>query len=405
MPERVDACRVSMVAVAVALLLIVTYYTMVTHATHDYGCPICGVKSNSSVYLFVYGSSGCKACIPLKGFLSENYGNITIFCDLATNSSCRLRFFDLISNYEVPPEIPMTFVVSERGIIAIVVGDVQDKQFWDELIHSQPTSLTSIPIYGGSYRIIKYLNIENQTEFIMKYLPEVAHLANIKPVITPSLPLSGPELLATVVVLALLDSINPCCIYIYVTLLIAATTYSLRALASSRKVVLASGVPFIASVYAGYYLLGLGLTRVFAYVPLKIFGIVAIAFGIWVIMSSGSERVIGKERILKLVPKAKVSALISAILGFCVTYAILPCSAGPYVVFTGLISKVGLTSALTWLAIYNLIFVMPLVAVLAISLKLTEVSKVREFIIRYNKHVSIAMGAVLVALGVYVILT
>ena len=405
MPKCVGACRVAVAAAALALLLITAYYAVATRALHDYECRTYVATSNSSVYLFVYGSSGCKACIPLKEFLLENYGNMTIFCDLATNSSCRLRFFDLISSYEVPPEIPMTFVVSERGIIAVVVGDVRDKPFWDELIHSQPTSLTSIPIYGGSRRIIKYLNVENQAEFIVKYLPEVAHFVSVKPAEAPSLPLSGPELFATVAVLALLDSINPCCIYIYVTLLIAAATYGLRALADSRKVVLASGIPFIASVYAGYYLLGLGLTRAFAYVPLKIFGAAAIAFGVWVIVSSGSERVIGKERILKLVPKAKTSALISAILGFCVTYAILPCSAGPYVVFTGLISKVGLTSALTWLAIYNLIFVVPLVAVLVISLKLAEVSKVREFIIKYNKYVSVAMGAILIALGVYVTLT
>ena len=412
-PERANRLAYLAIGLAVAAaLFLTTYYAIVpTHAVGgeegtSYLTTVSdSVIPNSSVYLFVYGSSGCKACIPFKKFLSENYGGIMIFCDLATNSSCRLRFFDLISTNEVPPEIPMTFVVSKEGIVAIVVGDVEDKSFWDKLISSKPTSSTSIPIYGGSYRVIKYLKVENQTEFISKYLPEVARLTSIKPSATPPLPLGGPELLATVATLALLDSINPCCIYIYATLLIAAATYGLRTLANSRRALLVSGVPFIASVYVGYYLLGLGLTRAFAYVPLKVFGIAAIAFGAWIILTSGgSERVLGKEKLLKLIPKAKTSALISAVLGFCVTYAILPCSAGPYVVFTGLISRVGLTSALAWLALYNVIFITPLVAILAISLKLTEVDKVRDFIIKYNKLISVAMGIVLVILGVYVTL-
>jgi len=400
--------HILLVAVIAAALLTLGILIAITSAYGGNGYSSSNkIMMNSTTYLFVYGSSGCKACIPFKEFLSRNYANITIFCDLATNSSCRLRFFELISNYEVPPEIPMTFVVSKEGIVAIIVGDVQDEAFWDKLIASTPTSAMSIPIYGGSYRIIKYLNLSNQVEFIAKYMPEITHIMTISvpQSVTPEIPMSGPQLLAAVVTLALLDSVNPCCIYIYVTLLIAAATYSLRSLANSKKVMLASGAPFIASVYAGYYLLGVGLTKVFTYVPLKVFGVVAIAFGAWVILSSSSERVLGKEKILRLIPRAKTSALISAILGFCVTYAILPCSAGPYVVFTGLISKTSFTSALMWLGIYNLIFIIPLIAVLVAALKLAEVSRIREIIIKYNNYISVAMGAALIILGFYVLLT
>ncbi len=362
-------------------------------------------ESNTTAYLFVYGSVGCKACVSLKEFLLEHYSNITIFCDIATNTSCRVRFFDMISKYEMPPEIPTVFVVGKEGIVAVVIGDVKNLTFWNELIQSAPKSLTKIPIYGGCYRIIKYLIVENQTEFVGEYLPEISHFTKIAPSTTPAVPLSGPELFATVSVLALNDSVNPCCIYVYVTLLIATATYGMRASTSLRRAMVTSGLPFIISVYVGYYLLGVGLTKAFAYIPLKLFGIVAIVFGLWIVLTSEAEsRVIGREKILRLIPRAKSSVLMSAVLGFLVTYAVLPCSAGPYVVFTGIISRLGLTSALMWLAYYNLIFVLPLIVVLVASLKVAEAAKVREFIIRYSKVLSAAMGVVLIGLGIYILL-
>jgi len=396
------------VTVCAALTILMVTALAVTHAQtpDNTDQAVCQQVSNSNMTtcLFVYGSSGCKACRSLEEFLLKHYGSITIFCDIATNKSCRVRFFELIREYEMPPEIPTTFIVGREGIVAVIVGDVENKTYWEALIRSKPESPNRIPIYGGGSRVVKYLVIEDQSEFISKYLPEVCGVTGVAPSLIRAGTMSFPELLAAVSLLAISDSVNPCCIYVYLTLLIAAATYGVRSSTNLRRALAVSGVPFIVAVYAGYYLLGVGLTKTFAYLPMKLFGVVAVLFGLFIITTSRAEsKVLGKEKILKLVPKAKSSALMSAVLGFLVTYAILPCSAGPYVVFTGIISRLGLGSALTWLAYYNLIFVMPLIAVFTASLKLVEVVKVRDIILRYSGQLSAAMGFVLIAIGFYVL--
>ena len=405
MLNRANGC---VVAVYTALTILMVTALAVAHAqtpvSTDQAVGQQVSDSNITACLFVYGSSGCKACRLLEEFLLEHYGSMTIFCDIAANKSCRVRFFELIREYGMPPEIPTTFIVGREGIVAVIVGDVENKTYWEALIHSKPESPNRIPIYGGGSRVIKYLNIEDQSEFISKYLPEVSGITGVAPSLIHAEAMSFPELLAAVSLLAISDSVNPCCIYMYLTLLIAAATYGMRTSTNLRRALAVSGIPFIAAVYAGYYLLGVGLAKTFAYLPMKLFGVAAVLFGLLIITTSRAEsKVLGKEKILKLVPKAKSSALMSAVLGFLVTYAILPCSAGPYVVFTGIISRLGLGTALTWLAYYNLVFVMPLIVVFTASLKLVEVAKVRDIILRYSEQLSAAMGFVLIAIGFYVL--
>ncbi len=203
--------------------------------------------------------------------------------------------------------------------------------------------------------------------------------------------------------LAFSDAINPCAIYVY-TLLLTATALS-TAGQGEKKLLLYTGSAFLVAVYTGYYLLGAGLIAVLARVPSKTFSVIAIIFGTWVLVSgiAGKSRIAGKSSVFSLVRKASTSIFFSFLLGATITFTLLPCSAGPYVVFAGLASKYAKIIAYTLLAVYNLVFISPLILVLAFIYYSMNYEKVQKTIIRYNKQLSVIAGLLLVLVGLYML--
>jgi len=208
--------------------------------------------------------------------------------------------------------------------------------------------------------------------------------------------------------LALVDSVNPCTIYLYTLLLIAT---SLSTIAVERRInrarIIAVGLAFALAVMAGYILLGLGLLTVMSVLPKIFFVAIGVGFGLWVIYAglTGKERIAAKGRMVKLLPKASKSILLSIALGLLATFTLLPCSAGPYVVFTGIASRLPLVQAIPLLLLYNTIFILPLLAVLTAILLGVSRSEVREFLIKHNAKLSVVAGILLIIIAVYMIIT
>ena len=210
--------------------------------------------------------------------------------------------------------------------------------------------------------------------------------------------------LSLTVSLSLADSVNPCTIYLYTILLIAA---SIASIGIERKIdykrVIAIGLAFALAVFMGYLLLGLGLITFVSSLPKIFFTAVGVGFGLWVIYSAltGRERVAAKKSMVRLLPKASKSLLFSFALGLLATFTLLPCSAGPYIVFAGIASKLSMIQAAILLIIYNLVFISPLIIVLMAILLGVSRQSVREFLIRYNKILSIIAGLLLIAIALY----
>ncbi len=244
----------------------------------------------------------------------------------------------------------------------------------------------------------------------------IDHATTSIPTYTPRIVSTGEEyntwnLLFLTISLAAVDSINPCTIYLYILLLIAA---SVTGIALEKKItirrVVSIGLAFILAVMVGYIILGLGLITVLSMVPKLVFTAVGVGFGSWTIYSglTGKEKVVAKRKVVKLLPHASKSVLLSILLGLLATFTLLPCSVGPYIVFTGVVSKLPLVSAAPLLLLYNIIFVLPLVAVLVAILLGISRSKIRELIIKHNRLLSIASGILLIiviVISVYMSLT
>ncbi len=74
------------------------------------------------------------------------------------------------------------------------------------------------------------------------------------------------------------------------------------------------------------------------------------------------------------------------VLGFLLTTFLLPCTVGPYLIASGLLSNLGILGALPWLLYYNLLFVLPMIIIVFFIYsgfkKVEEVSGWREMNIK-----------------------
>lgn len=179
------------------------------------------------------------------------------------------------------------------------------------------------------------------------------------------------QLLPAVVVTGLVDSVNPCAFA--VILLLLAFLFTLR---QSRTRILQLGLVYIGMIFLVYFSIGLGLLR-----AVRLSGdphFVARA-GTWLLIVLGAINLveyffpnfpiklhmpkIAGARTQDLIKQATLPATVAA--GLLVGLCTFPCSGGIYVsIITLLNAKTTLNWGLAYLGLYNILFVLPLIAIL-----------------------------------------
>lgn len=217
--------------------------------------------------------------------------------------------------------------------------------------------------------------------------------------------------LPVVLVTALVDSINPCAIGVLILLI-----STLLALSKDRKKMLLIGCIYILAVYITYLLAGMGLLLFIQQFniaePLGIaVGILVILLGLlevkdffWygrgITLSIPVKRVAQIEHMVK-----KVSYPGAIILGIFVAAVELPCTGGPYLAITALLSKIGFNLAVFgYLLLYNFIFVIPLLVILTVVYFGFSAKKVQAWKNKERKWMRLATGIIMIALGILLIL-
>jgi len=216
--------------------------------------------------------------------------------------------------------------------------------------------------------------------------------------------------LITVITTALVDSINPCAIGVLILLI-----STLLSLSNDKKRMLFVGMVYLIVVYVTYFLAGIGLLYFIQKLQMAntvgwIAGILVIVLGIIEVKDfywygRGFSLTIPKSqigRIKKYAEKASIPGVI--LLGFFVAAVELPCTGGPYLAITSLLAKDFNMVALWYLALYNFIFVLPLLVILIgvyTTLKVTNIEKWKG---KYRKWMRLATGLVMIALGILLIL-
>jgi len=210
-----------------------------------------------------------------------------------------------------------------------------------------------------------------------------------------------PDFIPKFYALAMSDSINPCTFVIYTMLLIAISVKEV-----SRKRLYIIGSAFILAVYISYYLLGVGLLFLGQYIPLWAAGVFAIGFGIYTIITGIMERsrIGDKGKIRKKIFSADATFAGSFVLGVVVSTTLLPCSAGSYLVYATIIAHGSRALAFFLLALYNIIFVLPLVVILLAMGSVSESKRFSQAMVRHSAELSVVAGLLLIGIGVWILI-
>ena len=221
--------------------------------------------------------------------------------------------------------------------------------------------------------------------------------------------------LITTLSLAAVDAINPCALAVMVIVLMTLLTQN----PEKRHRVLAGGFAFTSAVFILYFLYGIIMVQFFAnaipetgkysYYIFKGFGIFAIVLGVLNLKDYFAYKPggIATEMPLSLRPRMKL--LIKNITspkgafwtGILVTLFLLPCTIGPYIIFSGDVSTMSFFKTLPWLLLYNLIFILPMIGVtLAIYFGVTTVDKVSGWKELNIKKLHLIEGLILIILGI-----
>ncbi|MBD3156834.1 hypothetical protein GF369_03320 [Candidatus Peregrinibacteria bacterium] len=216
--------------------------------------------------------------------------------------------------------------------------------------------------------------------------------------------------LPTVIVTALVDSINPCAIGVLVLLVSA-----LLVLSEHKRKMLITGFIYVTAVFITYFLAGLGLLTVIH--QLQIGEMVGIMTGFLVIIlglveikdffwyGKGFSLSIPASQIDRIKKYAEEGTVIAAIiLGIIVSAVELPCTGGPYLAITTLLAERMDFMAIMYLLLYNFIFVLPLLIIVLLAYFGTAALDIKHWKDKYKRWMRLVTGILMLGLGVLLIL-
>ena len=206
---------------------------------------------------------------------------------------------------------------------------------------------------------------------------------------------------------ALIDSINPCAIGVLILLI------STLIVARKKEQMLKIGLIYVTVVFLTYFVFGLGLVAFLASIPLSVSMYISVAVGALVIgagileikdffwYGQGPSLAIKPEHAKKIHEKMQKLTIGTVIfLGAFVAAVELPCTGGPYLAITLLLSQNFNLSALLLLIIYNIIFVMPLLIILLLVYRgAAKVQNIQKWKQSNKAYLRLVTGLILIALG------
>lgn len=223
--------------------------------------------------------------------------------------------------------------------------------------------------------------------------------------------MSPAAMTGLVTVTGFLDGIHPCAIAILIFFIAFLLT-----LRRSFKSILGMGLIYILVIFLTYLLIGVGfLSGMMLFGQHHFFAIL----GSWLLIFLGVLTLknyffpnaklgiklprVSNEKIRGYLQKATIPTVILA--AFLVGLCSVPCSGGIYVAVTALLaSKTTFLTGFFYLLLYNLMFVMPLIIILAFSTNPYTLVKIGEWQQKHKKNQKLIMGLLMIFLGVGILM-
>lgn len=334
----------------------------------------------SATYFYGNGCSHCENIKPLIADIRARYPELRLeMLEINDNQTNRESLLAMNRLYGLNGGgIPSVFI----GEYALV-GETAVKEHFEEKILSEKQRIANCTSANS------------------------ANLTPVNPGCVPVTPSLSPYM---VVAAALVDSTNPCGLSVLVFLLIT------MAAAGGRRRILLAGGAYITAMFLFHLLVGIGLFSVFSLSGLsKIFsiigGVVALLFGIiniadllrnketfFLSISESRKGLLGDYARMASLPAAFVLGILAGIFGF-------TCTGGIYISILGLMGKdMTVMSGLSWLVLYNLIFVLPLILITLLAAYGVSPERAEQLRTRHKRLLRVLISVILIALGVIILL-
>ncbi len=351
-------------------------------------------STETSQNITLYVGQGCTHCAKMHALsdsLSDKYNFSIVVKDVYTNYQYNDELRELWDEYGVPNEQGM------RGVPTILMGN---SMFIGEISNDNFETALQMCFNGTVCPKGYYYN----PTFDL-FLNNTANAHPIEP--------QGNELTwGAIFIGAMADSVNPCTIAVLAMLL---TTIFIQ---KRRRNVILAGLLFTAVIYVMYFLMGIGLLTAIAQFELQLLFLVVMTF-LALIMAfleikaylNYKPGMLAIEMPMFLRPHAKKilstatsypAIIIAAI--FCSLF-LLPCSAGPYITILSLVAQAKTVEHLTYLAVYNLIFVLPMIIItIIVGAGLSTPEQVKDAKDKYIKQMHLIAGVLMGLLALFLVM-
>jgi len=215
--------------------------------------------------------------------------------------------------------------------------------------------------------------------------------------------------LPLVITAGLIDGFNPCA-FAVLLLFITFTMGMLQFQTDYRYGLMKVGFIYISGIFVTYVLIGIGFLSTISFFSTthavgKVAGLISIILGVIVMKNyfiPGSTLLAIPQSmhtsINNWIKRTTVPGIFGA--GVLVGLCTVPCSGGIYLAVIGLLSlQSTLAQGILYLLLYNLMLIVPLVAVLLASTNRTVVDKMMAWQSRNKMRMKLLMGSFMVAMG------
>jgi cytochrome c biogenesis protein CcdA len=226
--------------------------------------------------------------------------------------------------------------------------------------------------------------------------------------------------LPTVLVAGVVDGINPCAftvLLLFITALLTSVQVGAQSVNAIRVRILARGGIYIAAIFVTYLALGVGLLQTIGlftrqHLPARLGALFAILFGLWMLkdffLPNWGWRLQAPGKVGALAHGAAQKATVPALIvgGFLIGLCTVPCSGAVYL---GVLSLLALQPSVllgyTFLVLYNLVFVLPLIVILVAASARPTLNRLAHWNIHHKEWVRLVLGGGVVVMGLIILAT
>ncbi|MFH2014061.1 MAG: cytochrome c biogenesis protein CcdA [Patescibacteria group bacterium] len=219
--------------------------------------------------------------------------------------------------------------------------------------------------------------------------------------------LNNLSMVPLVAVTGFLDGIHPCAIAILIFFIAFLMT-----MRKTFKNIFFFGLVYIFVIFLTYLMVGIGLfSGIMLFGQHHFFAIL----GSWLLIILGLIYIkdfffpkspihlrmpkISGDKVKRLIEKATLPSIIVA--AFLVGLCSIPCSGGIYAAITALLaSKTTYLNGFLYLLLYNFMFIMPLLILLAFAANPITLAKISEFRKKHERTERLVMGLLMLAIGI-----